>query len=229
MTDDFDLDRLAEIPDPFAGSARSPERRVSPAQMARSPGRTRRRTLRVVAAAGALLCDAAWVALVERRPDLASVPSSRLAFGLAIPLAAGALALSAITRRGQIGLGETKARVVTLAIASPALFAAATVLVTPAEPPDALFWRHAAGCIVVTALLVVGPLTLGVLAFRRAFAMASVWRTAALGVASGALAAATMTLVCPIGSASHIILGHGTMMVIAGAIGAMLGRRACRA
>ena len=229
MTDDFDPDRLAEIPDPFAGWARSPERRVSPAQMARSPNRTRIRRLRYAAVAGALLCDAAWVAFVERRPDLASVSFSRLAFGLGIPFVAGALALSAIARRGEAGLGETKSRVATLAISSPGLFAAATVLVAAAEQPDALFWRHAAGCALVTALLVVGPLTLGLLAFRHACAVASAWRAAALGVASGALATATMTLVCPIGSAPHVILGHGTIMIVAGAFGAMLGRHICRA
>lgn len=223
------LDRLAEIPDPFASSARSPGPRPTPARLARSPGRARVRTLRLTAAAAALFCDASWVALIERRPDLAAVPSSRLALGLAIPLAAAVLALSAVTRRGRAGLGETKARVLTLAVASPSLFAAATVLVAPTGPPDPLFFRHAAGCIGVTALLAVGPLTLGLLAFRHAFAMASAWRAAALGVASGALAAATMTLVCPIGSASHVVFGHGAMMLIGGAVGAMLGRRACRA
>jgi hypothetical protein len=229
MSDDIDLDRLAEIPDPFAGSAKPLAPRVSLAPTRRSPDRNRTRVIRLAAAAAALLCDAAWVAFVERRQDLASVPPSRLALGLAIPLAAAALALSAVTRRGRAGLGETKARVVTLAIASPALFAVATVLVAPAEAPDALFWRHAVGCIFVSALLAVGPLALGVLAFRHAFAMASVWRAAAVGVASGALAAATMTIVCSIGGAAHALVGHGAMMVIGGVVGAMFGARVCRA
>jgi hypothetical protein len=229
MNDDLDLARFAEIPDPFAISVKPLEPRVIAARMGRSPGRDRTRAVRVAAAAGALLCDAGWVAFVERRHDLASVPSYRLALGFTIPLAAAALALSAVTRRGKAGLGETKARVVTLAIASPALFAAATVLVTPAESPDALFWRHAAGCILVSALLAVGPLALGVLAFRHAFAMASVWRAAAVGVASGALAAATMTFVCSIGGAAHAVLGHGAMMVIGGVVGGILGGRVCRA
>jgi hypothetical protein len=225
---DLDLDRLAEIPDPFASAAKAPERRVIPAQLPPSPGRARVRTLRVVALAGALLCEVAWVALVERRPDLASALSSRLVLGLAIPLATAALAFAAVTRRGAAGLGETKARVVTLAIGAPVWFAAATVVLSPTEAPDELFWIHAAKCIGVTALLTLGPLTFGVLSFRRAFAMGSTWRGAALGVASGALGAATMALVCPIGSASHVLLGHGTMMVVAGAVGAILGRHLCR-
>jgi hypothetical protein len=229
MIDERDLDRLAEIPDPFADAARAPERPVHSEPMNRSPTRPRVGARRVVAVAGAALCDAAWVVFVERRPDLASVPYSRLAVGLAVPLAAAVLALTAVSRRGKLGLGEPKARALSLAIASPALFAVVTAFAAPPSAPDPLFWRHLAGCMMVTAVLVAGPLALGLWAFRRAFATGSVWRAAALGIAGGALAAATMSIACPISSALHIILGHGAILIVAAAVGALLGHRLCRA
>ena len=228
MNDDLNLNRLAEIPDPFEGSTRIPDRPMHPDRWPRSSDRRRVRGVRLAAAVGALLYDAAWVAWVERRPDLTTVSPSRLVFGLAGSLVAAMLALAAATRRGKAGLGETKARVVALAIGSPVLFTMATLLGTPAQAFDARFWGHAAGCVLVSALLATGPLALGALAFRHAFAIVSVWRTAALGLACGALAAATMTLVCPIDNAAHVLVGHGTILVIAGAVGTVLGRRTCR-
>jgi hypothetical protein len=229
MMDERNLDRLAEIPDPFADAAVPPEPRVVAHRTDSSPTRSRVRAQRVGALAGAVICDAAWVAFVERRPDLALVPYAWLALGLGIPVAAAVLALSAVTSRGALGLGEPKGRVMTLAIASPVLFASATAIAAAPTAPDPLFWRHAVGCMSVTLVLVVGPLAMGLWAFRRAFVVESVWRTAALGVACGALAAATMSLVCPVRSASHVILGHGAILLIGAAVGALLGRRLCRA
>jgi hypothetical protein len=61
-------------------------------------------------------------------------------------------------------------------------------------------------------------------AFRRAFVAASTLRSAVLGVACGALAASTMSIVCPHEGALHVLLGHGTMMVVGGILGALVGR-----
>jgi hypothetical protein len=226
---DVDLERFAEIPDPFADAATAPLLRVDPKPSVRSPTRSHVRMLRSIAAGAAILYDAAWPAIVERRKDLGSVSPSALALGLAIPLVAGALAMSTVGRPGDRGLGEPKARLLTLVIASPVVFAVATLLTAPDAVEGDRFWRQAFGCALVTALLAAGPLTFGVLAFRRAFAAASFWRTAAVGVASGALAAATMSIACPIGSAGHVLLGHGSMMVFAGVVGAVWGHRVCRA
>ena len=65
--------------------------------------------------------------------------------------------------------------------------------------------------------------------FRHAFVAASAWRSAALGVACGALGASTMTLACSHGEALHVIVAHGSMMVIGGGLGALLGRTIARA
>lgn len=223
MNDDFDLERLADIGDPFAEDARAP---APPMDRSRaplpSPTRARVRTLRTIALALALVYDVAWLVLRERRADLASTSPWGLALGVAIPLTVAVLALSAAARSGPRGLGVRAGRVAALALGGPVLFAAATVVAARPDAADPLFWRHAAGCMAVTAILALGPMALGLWAFRRSFAAAAAWRTAAVGVAAGALAAATMSLACPITTATHVILGHGLVMIVAALIGALV-------
>src|SRR5271165_1961396 len=169
MKDDLDLvERLAEIPDPFADAGKSPARRIDRAKMATSPSRSQVQRVRAAAVAVALLYDAAWPLFFERRADLSSLPSAQLAAGLAIPLIAAGLSASAARRAPESGMGEPKERILTLVIASPALFAAATLLTAPGFQDDR-FWRHAVGCMLVTAMLAAGPLALAAYAFRRAF------------------------------------------------------------
>jgi hypothetical protein len=224
MNDDFDLKQLADIGDPFAEDARAPVRPMDPARAprGRSPTRSRMRVLRGVALAAALFYDASWLLFHERRGDLTQQPPAGLALGIAIPLAAASVALAGAVRRGPRGLGAPATRLAALAIGAPVLFALGTLLAAPPETGDPLFWRHAAGCMAVTGLLALGPLALGLWAFRHAFAAAAGWRTAAVGVAAGGLAAATMSLACPITTAAHVIVGHGLMMLIAGLAGALL-------
>jgi hypothetical protein len=62
-------------------------------------------------------------------------------------------------------------------------------------------------------------------ALRHAFAAAARWRFAAAGVACGALAATTMSVVCANGNAAHVLLGHGTFMLVAGLAGWLVGER----
>ena len=229
------LDDLAAIPDPFDdGSAPWPQRPPpaigAPGNAARST-RSMRHQLRYAAAAAAILYEIAWVVFVERRADLAALPASRIALGLLIPWVALAVALRAAVQRGAIGLGASTNYLRTCLLLSPCLFAIATWLVAPHAPAGsaALFWNRTAVCASVTAILTAVPLGLGVLAFRRAFVAASTWRTALLGVACGALAASTMSIVCQDGRALHVLLGHGTMMVVGGILGALFGRHVARA
>jgi hypothetical protein len=227
MNDDRELNRLLEIGDPFADEASGPLRPMT--SMPPGPSRTRAgvRTMRAIAFAAALLYDAAWLALRETRPDLPSLPLSTLAVGLGIPLAAGTIALGAAARRGERGLGLSATHVAALAMAAPALFVVATLLVSPAGGGD-LFFHRAMGCASATAILALGPLGLGLWVFRHAFAAGATWRAAAVGIACGALAAATISLHCPISTAWHVIVGHGTIMLIAGLAGAWLGRSVTR-
>jgi hypothetical protein len=224
MNDDFDLNRLADIGDPFAEDASA---RIRPMDRSRtplgpSPTRSRMRTTRAIALAAALLYDAAWLVFHERRPDLGSMSTVGLVLGIAIPLSAACLALGAAVRRGPRGLGIPAGRMAALAIAGPVLFVVATLVAAPPDAGDPLFWRHAAGCMAVTAILALGPMALALWAFRHAFAAAAGWRTAAVSLAAGAFAAATMSLACPITAASHVIVGHGLVMIVAALAGALL-------
>lgn len=224
MNDDFDLNRLADIGDPFAQDVRAPVRPMDRARtpLGYSPTRPRARALRAVALVAALLYDAAWLLFHERRPDLDSTSRWGLALGIAIPLSAAGLALVAAARSGPRGLGAPAVRIAALAMGGPALFAVATLLAAPPDAHDGHFWRHAAGCMAVTAILALGPMALGLWAFRRSFAAAATWRTAAIGVAAGALAAAAMSLACPITTGPHVIVGHGLIMIVAALAGALL-------
>jgi hypothetical protein len=172
---------------------------------------------------GALAYEAAWVA--HLRVHIASRSSWSVGLELLVPLAAGVAAWMAATRSGRHGLGEGRTRLAWLALGLPLGFAALTSVVWPADPRDGAFWQHASGCAVSGALLASGPLFLAAFSFRRSFASASVWRTAALGIACGGLAVASLSVVCPLATAGHLIVGHGAAFAIAGLTGALLGRR----
>jgi len=223
--DDLDLRRLADIPDPFSGAAGKAPRPHGERPTAPSPARARVRELRVMAVAVALLSQAVWLTLVERRSDMAASSPWALLLGIGIPLVAAALALTAAAGPGSIGLGEPMSRLAALVALSVAVFVVGTTLFgAPQDSEAGLFWGHALRCMAVTAVLAAAPLALGVWSFRHAFAAAATWRSALLGVASGALAAATMSLACSNGGALHVLVGHGAMMLAGGAVGAALGR-----
>jgi hypothetical protein len=81
----------------------------------------------------------------------------------------------------------------------------------------------------ITSALAAVPLALGVWAFRRSFVVSSRWRGACIGTAAGALAAATMSLLCSTDGVGHVLLGHGIMMVVGAAAGAVFGAKVMRA
>lgn len=227
MSDDLDLQRMTEIPDPFAGSSR----RLAAAQVqpvGASPTRREVRRKRAIATAAVVAYEVSWVLVVERRRDLGQLPAWTIALGLVIPLAAAALALVAVTVAGRRGLGAPASWLAGLTLMPPALFAVATLVTGPLDAGQVHFWNLAVRCMGITAALTAGPLALGAVVFRNAFAAASVWRTAALGVACGAMAAATMSVACWHVGALHAIVGHGTMMLVGGIGGALLGRRVTR-
>jgi hypothetical protein len=227
MTDELDLERLEGIPDPFADAGSSASAGAPALPATASPTRADVRRRRVAAAVAAALYEVAWVALVEHRHDLGSLPAWSLVLGLAVPLGAAALALGAASGSGRLGLGAPARWLALLCVAAPVLFAVVTLVTSPHDE-DGPFWSLAGRCMAVTALLTAPPVALAVVAFRRAFVAASAWRTAALGIACGALAAATMSLVCWHAGGLHIVVGHGALMVVAGAVGALLGRSVTR-
>jgi hypothetical protein len=228
MSDDLDLGRLGEIPDPLAAPQGEPPLMKAPTGSA-SPTRERVRRNRAIAAAAIVVYEIGWLLVVEHRGDMASLPAWTIALGLIIPLAAAALALGAVTGRGRRGLGIGAPWLAVLSLLPPLLFAAATFLTSPPDAEAGRFWDLAVRCMGVTALLTTGPLVLGAFVFRHAFVAASGWRTAALGVTCGALAAATMSLACVHTGALHVVVGHGAMILVGGMVGALIGRRITRA
>src|SRR6202035_5117615 len=129
MSDDLDLERMTEIPDPFRPSQGQASERVQPAGA--SPTRRQVRRNRVIAAAAALAYEVGWVLVVERRRDLGQLPAWTIALGLVIPLAAAALALVAVTGPGRRGLGAPASWLAGLTLLPPALFAVATLVTEP--------------------------------------------------------------------------------------------------
>jgi len=222
--DNLDLRRLADIPDPFSEGAGKPPRRHGERPTAPSPPRARVHGLRVGAVVLAALSQAAWLTLVEHRSDLAASSPWALLLGIGIPLVAATVALAAAARPGALGLGESMVRLGALVALSVAVFVVGTLLAAPPDTEAGWFWGHALRCMAVTAALAAAPLALGVWSYRHAYVAAPAWRSAGLGVAAGALAAATMSLACSNDGALHVLVGHGAMMLVGGVVGAALGR-----
>jgi hypothetical protein len=225
--DDMDLARLAEIPDPFAAAA--PPRAPAPRGLPPSLPRERVHRLRAGALVVAVLSEVLWTSLVDHRADLGTASRTSLALGLGIPLTAGVVALRAASRRGDFGLGESTRRLAGLVLMSVAVFAVGTALAAPADAEPVGFWSHTLRCAVVTAVLAAAPLALGLGVFRHAFVTSARLRSAGIGVAAGALAAATMSIVCSSGGVVHVLLGHGTMMIAGGLAGLLLGGKVTQA
>ncbi len=224
MKSEFELQDLAEIPDPFANDRGALAAPLQP-QPGAAPTRSRVLALRGAAFGAALVYDVLGVAVLKTRPDLGSLPIWALGLGLVIPLASAAIALRAVSRTGPYGLGQPVTKLAAIAVVAPISFALVTLLFSPLSLDDAAFWPHALGCMGTSLVLAVGPFVLGLWALRGAFAVSSAWRTGALGIACGALAAAALSLICPIGNGWHVLLGHGCMMIAMGLAGAALGRR----
>jgi hypothetical protein len=224
---DFESD-LAKIPDPFAREARSALPAPAPRPSAASSSRSRRRALNFAAACGAVLYEGLGLAYFKTRPDLQTASTTLVSLELALPLAVALVALVAVSRRGRLGLGEPTAKLGAWVVGALLIFAVATLTLFPHDPVDAGFWSRAERCFLVTVGLGVGPLALAALALRTSFAAAAGWRTAAVGVVCGALAASTIALVCPDGGALHVLIGHGAIVLFMGLMAAMFVRRATR-
>jgi hypothetical protein len=225
MNHDFDIDRLADVPDPLADVALAPLPPRPAAPAVRPATRDAVARTRMLALAGAVACQGVWVALFNKRADLATVPRATLFAEIGVPAVAGAIALVAAVAPGERGLGESKERLAPAALFAPVLFALATWGERVTDVDTESFAWHAARCFLVTSLFTLVPAVLAAWAFRRSFAAAPAWRSAALAMACAGLGAASMGLICATGTTLHVIAGHVTVMVVAGVVGALVGRR----
>jgi hypothetical protein len=223
------LDRLMDIPDPFAGasSAAPPIPRLP---KEKSPTREEREHGVSMAITFALLWQIFWLVWIEHRPDFFRLDPSMITLGVGVPLYLSFGGLYVALRPGPRGLGSKVMRFVIVALASPVLFARQMWLLSSRITDDsAPFLDRTIRCLAVTLALSAPPMAMFAWVLRRAFVAASVWRGAAIGVACGALAAATMTLACVHFEALHLIVAHGSMMIIGGIAGAVVGRSYARA
>jgi hypothetical protein len=229
MSDDFDLRRLDDIGDPLAGApdVELPPLRSKPA--ARPRTRSQVVGLRWAALGVAVLYQVAWIGILDERADLRSMSRTTLLLEVATPLSAAALALAAAIAPGGNGLGLPKKRLSALTLLAPLSFVLATLLCAPSDGDSESFVMHGLRCFVLTAIFSTGPLALVAWSYRHAFAAAPGWRVAGLCVASAGLAAATMSMMCSVGSPAHVLVSHGGMMLVAGIGGALLGRRIAQA
>jgi hypothetical protein len=230
-----DLDLLSRVPDPFSsqeggqdGTGPLPAPPALPT--AASPARADHARRLGVVVALALVFQAAWVALASHKLPLDEYSLHHLVFGLGLPLVAAGLTGVIATSRGRRGLGVSASWLGAGMAAATLLFVGLTLATAPADHDASAmaFLDRAMRCVVQAVVL--GAVALGLVsyAFRRAFVTASTWRTAALGVACGGLAAATMSLACFHREAMHVVVGHGAMIVVGGIVGAIVGRRFTR-
>ena len=198
---------------------------TAPPALPKAATRAAVRRLRVAAVAGAATYAGVLLASMGLRPDFATVAFGSFGARVITPLVVCALAVLMASRVGRGWVGRPGvAAAAALAVAS--WMSGLIMVLAP--------WLHGLGggdacravarCASGTVLLAAGPFVLAVLAFRHAFASSSGWRTASLGVASGALAAAAMGLHCSADGLAHLLLGHGAAMVAGGLVGLALGR-----
>lgn len=222
-----DLERLDEIPDPYADAGEPPPMSAAlvAALAAPSPTRARVRALRLGALALAVASQVVLVAGLGLRRDLASTARVAWALGAIGPLVAAAVALAVALRRGRAGLGVARgALVVTLAVAIAAFAIAVVADAALAGAREEPGLRANVVCAAIAVALAAGPMLLVALAFRRAFPAAAGARTASLGVACGALAALASHAHCAIDAPVHAIFGHGFAIALGALIGAGLAR-----
>jgi len=104
-----------------------------------------------------------------------------------------------------------------------ALLAIAGALHSGAGVPGSM-WRATLACLAASMAVAAVPLAALVFAYRHAFATSARKRSLALGVVAGALAVAAMELHCAVDSAAHMLVGHGSALLLAGLIGLAASR-----
>lgn len=214
-------DLLNDLPDPFAEALARPLP-APPAAAALPPAKTRDAVgrLRLAALLAAISYEGLLLAITGLRSDLGAAPRAALALLVVSPLIAGGLALYAASRTSSGA--SVPARVAGWTALAASIFAAGAVVAEGSGHAG-----HAASvwpCVLMTLLLGAGPLALGLFAFRGAFATGAPARSAALGVACGALAASTLALECAGGGFTHLLVGHGAGMAAGGLAGLALSR-----
>jgi hypothetical protein len=179
---------------------------------------------------GSLLVLAAFLAVVGLRNDLDALPAwwfwTMSVAWLAASVAPLAIALH--PRSGSMFASVPRSRA--LAIAIPVLAVAMAVLLRIDAPPATLIpptgaalLRSISRCLLMGLAMSAGPMALGMLALRRSpQPLHTRWIGAALGAASGTLAALLLHAHCWVGGAVHTGVAHAGQAALGAILGALL-------
>ena len=132
--------------------------------------------------------------------------------------------------RGRSALGRPRVWLAGVALASPALLLLWKVSVSAQVPHMMDRWSERVGlrCLPLSLAIGVFPLVAFVLARRGSDPVHPVALGAALGAASGTLAASLVDLWCPVAYLPHLLLGHVLPLVLLTLAGALWGARSLR-
>jgi hypothetical protein len=219
--DPFSIDDFASIPDPAGGASTRPAPAPVPPSDP-SPTRAERRRRSLVAVGFAV----AWVVFLVWRLGLrGNIGDAGLLASLGLWTLVGGGGLALALRPDARGLPPSL-RVVQLILLALAALYVVGVLVRDAAAPDVpIRWLNVMGCLSWANLLAVGPLVVAALILRRSFLSFPAWRGAVVGAACGLGGAIGIHAHCAVETASHVLVAHGSAILIAALLGAALGAR----
>lgn len=208
---------LASIPDPLRGSSSMPPAMPPPEEPSLTRSVRRRRAQLLVAVA--LGWAAGIVSVLGVRPDLSTPPAL---IQLAIVGACLALSVWVVTRPGRVGLGPSTALVRPILLGLPLTYLVLAVVHGSAGPEPS--WLTHFACLGLSSLVALGPFAALSFALRHLLLTAPALRGAALGLAAGLVGSLGIQVHCSLSQPLHATLGHGAVLVLAAALGALSAR-----
>jgi hypothetical protein len=209
-----------------------------------TPAATTRTRTRIVAALAIVPLLTALVVLISSQLVYGQ-PAAGLVFDVAST--AGALTILALLAglalastlfalwQGRSGLGIASTWLVSIAALVVPVYAALTVLqplhsgvADDVVPTGVVISPWGLRCIFIASVVGTGVLAIFAVALRRAVAVASGLRGAALGAAAGAWAGLAVFAFCPSGSLQHLLVGHVVPIALFTLVGGAALARALR-
>jgi hypothetical protein len=144
-----------------------------------------------------------------------------IAVGAGFPVLAAGAVLAVLFR------STARSASIRFAVLGGALvFLATTWLV---QAPGDQTVRGMLACLAQAMVMAGCTIPIVLLSLRRAFATGATWRAAAVGLASGLLAASALRLRCSDDGFVHVLVGHGLPILVAALAAGALGSRYLRA
>ncbi|MGE0327352.1 MAG: hypothetical protein AB7K71_14820 [Polyangiaceae bacterium] len=221
----FQLDQLANIPDPVIGGAPLPP---APTALGAAPTRAQFWRTRSWALAAAGLWAFGHLGVRAVKGSFHGLPVWYSVSYVGVPFALGSALAFLALRRGPLGLGTGAGKLIGVVMGSIAAFWALAMLL-PSLNPIAPEPAGTMSCMGHTLAWVAGPLVLLAIGVRGCFPAGAGWRSAGLGAAAGLFAGALTNLQCSTGGHLHMMLGHGSSAVVAALVGGLLIAKLSRA